>query len=200
MTFLERIQLLVNRAGGQNALARKSGMSLGAIQRYLKGGEPTRSAMIRLTEAGGVTMNWLVYGTEDETQGALGRSYKLHGFGDSVRQKGWYEEVQYRITAALEWPDPDSFAVAAMDNALESEGIRAGYICIVSPNTRPQAEDVVYVRNKEGQATLKKYISENSQWIQLQGWTEGKTASYTDKIKKDHTVLIAPVIYVKRRT
>lgn len=200
MNFTERIQLLVSRAGGQNSLARKSGMSLGAIQRYLKGGEPTRSVMIKLCEASDVSINWLVYGTEgQEGQGAsVPRTFKLYGFGDSGKQ-GWYDEVQYKITTALDWPDPGLFAIAAMDDTLKHEGIYVGFICLVSPNTKPHANDIVYVRNKSGQATLKKFIKEDFEWLYLQGFLEDG-ASYSDQIKKDQAEIIAPVIFVKRRS
>lgn len=60
--FIHRIQELIEREGGQQALSRKTGMSIGAIQRYLKGGEPTRTALMKLAETCSIPIEWLIYG------------------------------------------------------------------------------------------------------------------------------------------
>ena len=60
--FVGRIQLLVDVAGGQNALARLTGISQGVIQQCLKGSEPTRPTLIRLASGAKVSVEWLATG------------------------------------------------------------------------------------------------------------------------------------------
>lgn len=62
--FVERLRLIANKVGSVNALARASGISQGGLQRYMKGGEPTRPNLISLAKAGGVSLSWLMTGEE----------------------------------------------------------------------------------------------------------------------------------------
>lgn len=64
--FLDRLQRLVQIAGSANALAKKSGISQSGIQRYLKGGEPTRKMLITLARCTGVSLMWLMTGEGSE--------------------------------------------------------------------------------------------------------------------------------------
>lgn len=202
--FIRRIETLIRDAGGQSALARKTDLSLGAIQRYIKGGEPTRGALIRLTEACGVSLQWLVFGNDDEKADPRQRSeIPVFGFAECGLQ-GWHNEVRYRITTALDWPDPDLFAVIAAGHSMAPEGIHPGYICIVSPNTRPQKGDAVLIRRHDQTATIKLYLREDKDWLYVQGWLDpekpGATQSpYTDQISRKAIERLAPVILVKRR-
>lgn len=199
--FVERVKQLVSKAGGQSALSRKTGLSLGAIQRYLRGGEPTRTAMIRLAQAGNVSMNWLVYGREDGVGPSLS-SVPLRGFGDSA-EPGWFHEITYKISTAMEWPDPDLFAIVAADDSLKSEGISKGVTCIVSPNTRAQKGDIVFVRRKDGAATLKIFESEDSEWLYVRGYMdpvdEAENVDSKESVKKATVEDYGPVICIKRR-
>lgn len=62
--FIERLRHIAAKVGSVNALARASGLSQGGLQRYMKGGEPTRPNLISLAKAGGVSLNWLMTGEE----------------------------------------------------------------------------------------------------------------------------------------
>ncbi|WP_240921185.1 XRE family transcriptional regulator [Metapseudomonas otitidis] len=64
--FHKRLQRLVQIAGSANALAKRSGISQSGIQRYLKGGEPTRKMLITLAECTGVSLLWLLTGQGSE--------------------------------------------------------------------------------------------------------------------------------------
>lgn len=66
--FLQRLQRLVQIAGSANALAKRSGISQSGIQRYLKGGEPTRKMLITLAECTGVSLVWLMTGKGSEVE------------------------------------------------------------------------------------------------------------------------------------
>ncbi|MCB9965141.1 MAG: LexA family transcriptional regulator [Rhodospirillales bacterium] len=202
--FRQRIEFLVSKVGGQSALARATNMSLGAIQRYLRGGEPTRQALIRLAKAGSVSMSWLIYGDEEKMAiSAEGKpKIKLYGFGDSAKQE-WQEPFQYRIKTELEWPDPEFFAVLVGDDLMAGEGIRNNFTCYVSPNTRPQPGDVVFVKNTKGTATLKKYIKEDMQWVYLQSraatTSKNEETVLDEQLKQSDLEIVAPVVFVKRR-
>ena len=203
--FVNRINELVERAGGQTALARKTGMSLGAIQRYIKGGEPTRVALIKLVETCDVSLNWLVYGREtaDYSKQPGSHNLKLYGFGEEAAQEGWYNEVEYKIMTELGYPDPDCFAVVVADDSLNKVGISKGNVCIVSPHTLLKNEDIVFVRSKDRQATLKLFQKEDSEWVYVNGWfiDQSLNASqyYEEQIKKSTIDVMGPVVFIKRR-
>lgn len=205
--FIKRIETLVSNTGGQSALARASGLSLGAIQRYLKGGEPTRDSLIHLAEAGGVSLSWLVYGTQDDqTTPASHRTHReipVRGFAECGLQ-GWYNEVPYRISTALDWPDPALFAVVAAGHSMAPEGIHPGFICLASPNTRPQKGDAVLIRRNDKTSTIKVYQREDKDWLYVSGWLDAEKPGvaqmpYTDQIKRTGIETLAPIVMVKRR-
>jgi phage repressor protein C with HTH and peptisase S24 domain len=205
--FINRIHRLIDDAGGQSALARKSGLSLGAIQRYMKGGEPTRGALIRLAESCGVTMAWLISGDSPDAQTHTARQHgpdvPVYGFAECGLQ-GWYNESRLRISTSLDWPDPDIYAVIAAGHSMAPEGIHPGYICIVSPNTRPQRGDAVLIRRNDNTATIKLYQREDQDWLHVTGWLDPERPGdvqqpFTDTIKRTSIARLATVIMVKRR-
>ena len=173
--FIRRIEIMIRDAGGQSALARASGLSLGAIQRYLKGGEPTRDSLIHLATAGGVSLSWLVFGTPDDEdekpEPKVHLEIPLYGFAECGLQ-GWYNEVRYRLSTSTDWPDPEMFAVIAAGHSMAPEGIHPGFICMVSPNTRPQKGDAVLIRRNDGTATIKVYQREDKDWLSVNGWLD----------------------------
>jgi hypothetical protein len=202
-SFISRVQELVDKAGGQSALSRNTGLSLGAIQRYLRGGDPSRRALIKLSEAGKVSVNWLVYGRDEpDSQIPENFSMPLYGFADNAEQ-GWYSEVRYKIGSALEWSDPELFAIAAADRSMSCEGIYEGHVCIVSPNTRPHRGDVVFIRRKDGMAALKIFEGENSEWCFLRGYIDPgkneKLVSSEEQLKRSAIKQMGPVVMIKRR-
>lgn len=205
--FITRIDILIESAGGQSALARRSGLSLGAIQRYMKGGEPTRGALVRLAEGCNVSLSWLVFGTDDDKaapqQQSQRREIPVYGFAECGLQ-GWYNEVRYRVSASLDWPDPEIFAVIAAGHSMAPEGIHPGFVCLVSPSTRPQKGDAVLIRKRDGAATIKVYGREDKDWLYVNGWLDAEEPGamqtpYTDQIKRDSIDRLATVVMVKRR-
>lgn len=70
--FIERLRQLAALAGSASALARDAGISQGGMQRYLKGGEPTRKVLIALAKSRGVNLLWLATG-EGPMQGEDGQ-------------------------------------------------------------------------------------------------------------------------------
>jgi len=202
--FIDRINLLVKKAGGQNAMARNSGLSLGAIQRYLKGGEPTRPAIISMAKSGGVSTEWLISGESqnNDNEGKKSASMNIYGFAET-KQQGWYEEVPWQISSTLDWPDPDIFAVVTVSNSMKPEGIHKGHLCICSPATKPIKNDAVYIRKNDGTSSIKKYNREEGKWIHISGYFDkddcDNQVKYEEQLNKEVIEQIAPVIYIKRR-
>jgi transcriptional regulator with XRE-family HTH domain len=202
--FRQRIEVLVEKVGGQSSLARATNMSLGAIQRYLKGGDPTRLALIRLAKAGNVTLSWLIFGEEGKMQAPAQPKpkMKMYGFGEASK-RGWQEPFSFRVRAELDWPDPDCFAVVVGDDVIVQEGIRKDFTCYVSPNTRPQPDDVVYIKNSRGEAGFRKYVSEDRKGISVLRYSKPTREGLQDKtqeiIEQSDIEVIGPVVFVKRR-
>ncbi|UXZ55794.1 helix-turn-helix transcriptional regulator [Halomonas sp. 7T] len=73
--FVDRLRELTSIEGSANALARKAGISQGGLQRYLKGGEPTRKVLIKLADAMGVDLLWLMTG--EGSKGTARRDVEL---------------------------------------------------------------------------------------------------------------------------
>lgn len=206
--FTGRIHRLIDDAGGQSALARKAGLSLGAIQRYMKGGEPTRSVLIRLAESCHVSVSWLIYGREDGT-GARPDSNRavpeipVYGFAECGLQ-GWYNESRLHSHTSIDWPDPDTFAVIASGHSMAPEGIHPGFICIASPQTRPRRGDAVLIRKTDGTSTIKRYRNEDPEWVHVTGWLDpvkpGRPQEpFHDSIRRTIISHIATIVMVKRR-
>lgn len=204
--FAKRVQRLVDEAGGQTALARKTGMSTGAIQRYLRGGDPTRAVLIRMAQVCGVSLEWLVYGREGpeppDSSPSRTSPLPLYGFSDNGQQ-GWYTEVRYRIGASLDWPDPEIFAIVAPDSCMAPEGIRAGFLCFVSPNTRPNRGDVVFLRKKDETSAIRRYLATENGWIQAEGFLDpadgAPTVPLRESLRPDSLALIGTIVAIRRR-
>lgn len=67
--FIERLRRIASIAGSASALAKAAGISQGGMQRYMKGGEPTRKVLISLAECTGVSLEWLLTGNGSERPG-----------------------------------------------------------------------------------------------------------------------------------
>ncbi len=202
--FVQRIEFLVDKLGGQSALARVSGLSLGAIQRYLRGGEPTRRALICMAKAGGVAPLWLLTGEKEnyDIDKEDDISIPVYGFAET-KQKGWYEEIPWKVSSALDWPDPHIFAVVTIGKGMKPEGIDEGQLCIASPSTKARKNDAIYIKKTDGTSSIKKFEKEDDKWIYISGYFEPdeneKQISYSEQLNKEIIEQIAPIIFVKRR-
>lgn len=58
----KRLRQAVRRAGGNLAVARRAGMHLGTLNKYIAGRDMKASAMIALAQACGVSLDWLATG------------------------------------------------------------------------------------------------------------------------------------------
>lgn len=205
--FTGRMQQIVEKMGGQNALSRASGVSLGSIQKALSGSEPTRMNLIRLAKASGVTLSWLAEGLSLSANGgehsaSPHRAIPVIGFAE-CGVRGWYNQVPWQINAGLDCPDPEVFAIAAIGQSMIPEGIRPGFVCIASPNTRPTSGDLIVIRKEDGTATIKRYDREDQDWLHITGYLDpdekGYQMDFSEKVKKSIISQVATIIFVKRR-
>lgn len=60
--FAARLRQAAEAVDGQSELARRAGMSLSGLRRYLAGGEPTLSKLVALARAANVDITWLATG------------------------------------------------------------------------------------------------------------------------------------------
>lgn len=72
--FMERMETVCRKMGGDAALARRSGIGAQLIGRYRTGKtEPTRTKLIAIAEAADVPVEWLVSGVEPGQRKSLDR-------------------------------------------------------------------------------------------------------------------------------
>ena len=195
--FIERIKVIVEKGGGQNAFARQCGLSLGAIQRYLKGGDPTRRALIAMARAAGVSLNWLALGVEEKQAPVSPHSIPVMGFAE-CGLRGWYSEVDWRGERPEFVPtDPDAFAVIATGQSMVPVGIKPGHVCIVSPNADVERGDPVFIRRKDGTATIKTYVGHDENWVRIRGYLNpdetGAQEPYIEDQRQSNIVTMAPI-------
>ena len=68
LPFEARIKVLIDRVGSAEKLAKKSGVSARNIGKYLKGeSDPSRMRLVKMAQAGGVSVEWLATGEEPTT-------------------------------------------------------------------------------------------------------------------------------------
>ena len=197
--FIERMHEIVTKMGGQNALSRASGVSLGSIQKALSGSEPTRMNLIRLAQASGVTLSWLAEGQE-LAQGTAEQkeqtSIPVHGLAESGK-KNWLNIVSWDVKAELLPHDPNCFVIIAPNNHLAHEGIRSGFGCIISPATVPSVRDAAFVERHDGHAALRviKDISEKSVTLTYRD----NDSEQVETLNRNDIKQISVVYCVKRR-
>ena len=119
--------------------------------------------------------------------------------------EGWYrrEDLAFATTAPPDLADPDAFAVIAVGISMVPEGVRAGHLCICSPAATPAPGDLVYLEERNGNASLKIFVGADAEWVEFRGYLPpdeaGAQAPYIDKRTRASLARIAPVVYVKRR-
>src|SRR5450830_1417330 len=87
--FTLRLKAIVARPGSVSALAKKAGISLSGLLRYLGGGDPSRKVLVALSQAAKVYLAWLATGQGEMTSGMPKQSLTqlplYHGPADSEK-------------------------------------------------------------------------------------------------------------------
>ncbi|WP_343560446.1 helix-turn-helix domain-containing protein [Kiloniella sp. b19] len=71
--FAQRMQSTIEKAGGDTAMARATGINRSSLISYRKGqSEPTLSKLVLVARAGGVSVEWLATGSEQQESSDAG--------------------------------------------------------------------------------------------------------------------------------
>lgn len=119
---------------------------------------------------------------------------------------GWFNPRQVAVLAPLPsgyGTADDLFAVIAIGQSMEPDGIRDGYLLYCKFAAEPQRNDAVFVKTKDGTATVKRFIGRDDEWLTLQGWLDpdknGSQKPFTNKYANSYIESIACVVIVKRK-
>jgi transcriptional regulator with XRE-family HTH domain len=196
--FHQRLRQAIGNES-ESSFAQRADIAKSGLNRVLNGGTPTLGLLIAIANTAGVSIDWLASGKSL----SLVKDIPVIGFAE-CGLRGWYNEVALSVRAhGLEELGPSAFAVIAIGDSMRPTGIEQGFLCYCNPKEKPAHLDAVYLKKKDGSASLKVYGGEEGGWMKLQGWlkpdSKGVQKPYVDRIKADHVVLIAPVIYIKRK-
>ncbi len=65
--FIERLDRAISKVGGVKRISAKSGLSTGALYKYLRGeSDPSRERLVRIAKATGTDLDWLATGAGGE--------------------------------------------------------------------------------------------------------------------------------------
>lgn len=124
----------------------------------------------------------------------------------SCNISGWYNPMPLAVRAPppVDYDTPDSlFAVLAMGEGMEPDGIRAGYLLYCDSTKSPEPGDAVYVRTTDGNAAIKRFLKRDGGWLLLQGWLEpdkcGNQEPHISKYAEDYVAYLASVVVVRRK-
>ena len=73
--FRDRLAMIVSQTGGARVLAARAGLSNQTIYRYLKGEQARLGALIAITRACGVSLEWLLTGRGPRDPAAAAEAY-----------------------------------------------------------------------------------------------------------------------------
>lgn len=107
--FGERISLAIKRAGGAKKLADMTGMSTSVLRSWrAEKSDPSRTSLIKVARAAGVSVEWLATGEGGPDQGAAAPT----GLGAPDTSLDALEEVVEKVLALLDQRRPELSAKA----------------------------------------------------------------------------------------
>lgn len=102
--FGERITLAIQRAGGAKKLADKTGMSTSVLRSWrAEKSDPSRTSLVKVARAAGVSLEWLATGEGDPDQGAIAPT----GLGAADIDLDALEDVAVKVLGLLDQRRPD---------------------------------------------------------------------------------------------
>jgi len=106
----ERLRNAIERAGGTAEVARRARLPQRSLYNFLKGREMRRSALVALSNACGVSIDWLATGTEPKLPGEPAHATIADASGNEVEvsfhrqaiveQRGLFETVDISLLAS----------------------------------------------------------------------------------------------------
>ena len=169
--FKDRLEVLANKMGGWNALARAAGLSQGGMSRYKGGGEPTRPILVSIADAAGVNLEWLAAGRgsmlrSEEEQTGIGTEFALvpiynvsisagagafpnkeHAIGNLAFTRHWLRTRGLQPSHLV--------ATNAKGDSMEPS-INDGDMLLIDTNQRGLGQDDIYVIRRDDALMVKR--------------------------------------------
>ena len=223
MTILERLKV-GTKASSDTDLGRKLGVGQQSISNARNLNKVPDSWIHKAAEGFGLSADWLLFGegamyrteapppppVEAMVQEPLrlsSKERKLPVIGlAACSLKGWYNtgSLALSVSVPIEYATPAMFAVLAVGMSMQPGGIRQGHVALCDPDVPPEAEQPVFIKKKDGTASIKLYRGQNEQWLILQGWLDpsedGTQKAYTEQLALDTVAQIASVVMVRIRS
>ena len=118
---------------------------------------------------------------------------------------GWYNPSPLAVTVPLPFDSPQDslFAVIAVGNSMQPDGIRQGYVLFCDQSFVPEKGDAVFIELYNGTVSIKQYVREDEDWLYIQGWLDpdekGEQKPYSEKLAKSMIKRLACVVMVRRK-
>jgi|GEM_PF-6794770 len=179
------------------------GVSASAVSNWEAGRSAfPAEALIKISHVLCVSPAWFLGGREI---GEYNEHIELLGMA-RCDVEGWANINKIAVKVPLP-PGVDAaggvFAVIAIGDSMEPEGIREGNLLYCDPSAPIESGDALFLKSNDGKATVKKFISMNDTYYCLHGWLDkddrGKQKIYSYQLLKRVVVLTAPVVFVKRK-
>jgi len=140
--------------GGPKQLSERSGLSRAVIGKYLGGkSEPSRDRLIKLADAGGISIRWLVTGEGEMCTGSdsfarLSRSNVALASRDGLRVSS--EQIVDHIAFKADWvrqalrADPERLVLIEVSGDSMAPTIQNGDLLLVEASDPPFKQDGIY--------------------------------------------------------
>lgn len=117
---------------------------------------------------------------------------------------GWADatHVATPLPAPEGLDDPDAFYVTAKGQSMLPEGIRDGWLCLVSPAAPYKEGDRVWLKDRQGKQALKRLVRQSDASLVLRGWQplfDRRQDSFEDERFLSGLDAVYPVVAVFRQ-
>ncbi len=207
-SYFERLTTVINAYNRRKLAAQAADVSVDQIARYLRmENYPSVQAACGLCEGVGYSIDWLTTGRGNKhfTANSLHAPQPVPILGlAECGLEGWFDPKLWDSHTTLQLDDKESFAVIAHGQSMRPEGIRQGFICFCSPNTQPSQGDCIFIRSKDGKATIKQYVGMTEDgWLKIKGYLDPDEDRiqhpYNDQVRLQDIEQIAVVTIIKRK-
>lgn len=204
------------------------GIAENTLRNYEKGlSLPNSDVIAAICAKYGICSDWLIDGIlpmRREGAGKTEQSGKIQPDAESGRDEfahipviglatcgfeGWYNQDRVALNASVpsEWAKKGMFAVIAVGESMEPEGIRQGFVAICDPEAVPKRDDVIYLERKDleagtSHASIKKYIGQDEEWLYLDSWARDEKGVFHKEhaqLAREFVTRLAVVVMVKRK-
>jgi phage repressor protein C with HTH and peptisase S24 domain len=140
-TFVQRLQILIERRGSVLGLATSADLSNSSIHLWLSGSEPSREKLVKLADAAGVSIAWLAAGRGPMRADLLPEGYALVR-RYKAESKVEYEGVDY-LALKREWirslpgaPTAEALLLTEATGDAMTPTIKSGDLILVNTSDR----------------------------------------------------------------